>query len=55
MAATLHRNADIFAANRATGHIALSVAAAGGRTRRVRVYEDGSLRVRFPNGAPESL
>ena len=38
-------NADIFAANRATGHIALSVAASGGRTRRVRVHEDGSLRV----------
>jgi urease accessory protein len=55
MAAILHSNADIFAANRATGHIALSVAAAGGRTRRARVYEDGSLRVRFPNTAPESL
>jgi urease accessory protein len=55
MAAILHSNADIFAANRATGHIALSVAAAGGRTRRTRVYEDGSLRVRFPNTAPESL
>lgn len=45
----------IFAANRATGHIALSVAAAGGRTRRTRVHEDGSLRVRFPNAAPEAL
>ncbi len=42
-------------ANRATGHIALSVAAAGGRTRRTRVHEDGSLRVRFPNAAPEAL
>src|SRR5436305_1584373 len=51
MAAILHSNADIFAANRATGHIALSVAASGGRTRRVRVHEDGSLRVRFPNTA----
>ncbi len=46
---------DIFAANRATGHIALSVAAQGGVTRRARVHEDGSLRVRFPNGAPEAL
>jgi urease accessory protein len=38
-----------FAANRATGHIALSVAAGAGVTRRERVQEDGSLRVRFPN------
>jgi urease accessory protein len=51
----LYSNADIFAANRATGHIALRVAAAGARTRRERVFEDGSLRVRFPNAAPESL
>ena len=46
---------DIFAANRATGHIALSVAATGGVTRRKRVHEDGSLRVRFPNAAPDAL
>ncbi len=46
---------DIFAANRATGHIALSVAVAAGRTRRKLVHEDGSLRVRFPNAAPEAL
>jgi urease accessory protein len=38
-----------FAANRARGRIALSVVAADGRTRRREVYEDGSLRVRFPN------
>ena len=55
MAAALHSNADIFAANRATGHIALRVAASGGRTRRARVHEDGSLRVRFPNAAGEAL
>src|SRR6185312_12600554 len=55
MTAPLHSNAGIFAANRATGHIALSVAAAGGRTRRSRVHEDGSLRVRFPNAASEAL
>jgi urease accessory protein len=48
-------SADIFAANRATGHIALSVSASAGRTRRNRVHEDGSLRVRFPNAAPEAL
>jgi urease accessory protein len=54
-AAALHSNADIFAANRATGHIALGVAASGSRTRRARVHEDGSLRVRFPNAAAEAL
>ena len=42
---------ELFAANRAAGRIALSVAATGGVTRRRRVYEDGPLRVRFPNGA----
>jgi urease accessory protein len=55
MAAALHSNAEIFAANRATGHIALRVVVAGGRTRRARVHEDGSLRVRFPNAATEAL
>jgi len=55
MAAALHSNAEIFAANRATGHIGLSVAVAGGRTRRAKVHEDGSLRVRFPNAATEAL
>ena len=44
-----------FAANRATGHIALGVAKSGGLTRRTRVHEDGSLRVRFPNASPEAL
>jgi urease accessory protein len=53
--AALHSNAEIFAANRATGHIALSVAALDGRTRRKLVHEDGSLRVRFPNAAPAAL
>jgi urease accessory protein len=53
--AALHSNAEIFAANRATGHIALSVATLDGRTRRKLVREDGSLRVRFPNAAPEAL
>jgi urease accessory protein len=38
-----------FAANRARGTIALAVAAEGGVTRRTRVHESGSLRVRFPN------
>lgn len=39
-----------FAANRAVGRIALSIAAVGGVSRRARVHEAGSLRVRFPNG-----
>jgi urease accessory protein len=47
--------ARTFAGNRATGHIALSVSTHGGITRRTRVHEDGSLRVRFPNAAPEAL
>jgi urease accessory protein len=41
---------EIFAGNRAVGHIALSIAAAAGVSRRARVHEAGSLRVRFPNG-----
>jgi urease accessory protein len=55
MTAALHSNADIFAANRATGHIALSVAAVGGVTRRTKVHEDGSLRARFPNATGDAL
>ena len=57
MLATIE-NADIFSANRASGRIALSVAADAGRTRRRRVQEAGSLRVRFPNvttGALEAV
>jgi urease accessory protein len=46
---------DVFAANRAAGRIALSVAARGGATRRRRVYEDGPLRIRFPNSAGGAL
>ena len=44
-----HPVSEIFAANRATGRIALHAVAQAGRTRRARVHEDGSLRVRFPN------
>jgi urease accessory protein len=43
-------DSNTFAANRATGRIALSVAAVAGGSRRARVHEAGSLRVRFPNG-----
>jgi urease accessory protein len=39
---------EIFAANRARGHIAIGVEAAAGITRRTTVREEGSLRVRFP-------
>lgn len=46
---------QIFAANRATGRIALQADAAGGRTRRTRVHEDGSLRVRFPGRPADAL
>jgi urease accessory protein len=48
-------HSDVFAANRARGRIALTVAGMGGVTRRARVYENGSLRVRFPGGAAEEL
>ena len=42
---------EIFAGNRAIGRIALSVAAGADGSRRRRVHEAGSLRVRFPNVA----
>jgi len=41
---------EIFAGNRAVGRIAFTVAAGLGGSRRGRVHEAGSLRVRFPNG-----
>jgi urease accessory protein len=44
---------ETFAGNRAVGRIALSVTAASGASRRQRVHEAGSLRVRFPNGSAE--
>ena len=46
---------SVFAANRSAGRIALTVAAEAGVTRRRQVYEDGPLRIRFPNGAPPGL
>jgi urease accessory protein len=49
------RESDTFAANRARGRIALTVAADAGVTRRARVHENGSLRVRFPGDAAEEL
>ncbi|MEJ0077697.1 MAG: urease accessory protein UreD [Alphaproteobacteria bacterium] len=47
------KKGDIFAANRAVGHVALSVKSVGGKTRRAQVREAGSLRVRCP-GAPSA-
>ncbi len=41
---------QVFAGNRASGRLKCSVVAADGGTRRARVHEAGSLRVRFPNG-----
>jgi urease accessory protein len=46
---------DVFAANRAAGRIVLSVASEQGITRRRQVYEDGPLRVRFPNADERAL
>jgi urease accessory protein len=43
--------ARTFAANRAIGRIAFAVQAKAGVTRRTRVREEGSLRVRFPGPA----
>jgi urease accessory protein len=48
------RAVETFAANRAVGRVALEVAARGGVTRRARVREEGSLRLRCPGPpAPE--
>jgi urease accessory protein len=52
---TAARTDELFAANRAEGCIALAVAADRGATRRTRVAEQGSLRVRFPNAAGPEL
>jgi urease accessory protein len=46
---------DIFSANRAVGRIALTVGASRGATRRTRVDEAGSLRVRFLGQTAEEL
>lgn len=48
--AHIQKSNEIFAANRATGRIVLSVMAASGRSGPERVHEAGSLRVRFPHG-----
>jgi len=48
-------NAEIFAANRATGHLALRVAASAGARGARACMKTGSLRVRFPNAAGDAL
>jgi urease accessory protein len=45
----------LLAANRASGHLALSVRQSGGRSRRGSVHESGSLRLRFPNADAATL
>src|SRR3954467_4216706 len=45
------KRGDIFAANRAGGHVELSAKSAAGKTGRDGVHEAGSLRVRCP-GSP---
>lgn len=55
MAVALHNQESVFSANRAVGRVELSVAAENGHTRRRHVYEDGSLRVRFPHSGGEPL
>lgn len=47
--ATTIDEATVFARNRARGIVGLSVAAAAGGTRRQRVIEEGSLRIRLPD------
>jgi urease accessory protein len=46
---------ETFAANRAVGRVALEVAARSGTTRRLRVSEEGSLRVRCPGSPAREL
>lgn len=46
---------SVFAANRAAGCVALTVEAHDGVSRRGKVYEDGPLRVRFPNTSERAL
>jgi urease accessory protein len=52
------RTGEVFAANRAEGHVSVTAAARRGGTGRSRVAEAGSLRVRFPGacaGAQEAV
>lgn len=55
MSTATAETARTFAANRAIGRIAFAVQAKAGVTRRTRVREEGSLRVRFPGPASAEL
>src|SRR3954453_14070329 len=46
---------DVFAANRAVGYVKFDVALVDGITRRRKLHESGSLRVRFPSPEGEGL
>ncbi len=46
---------EVFAANRAVGAVTFDVALVGGVTRRRRLHESGSLRVRFPSPEAQGL
>src|SRR5215472_18626679 len=48
-------SASIFAANRARGAVTFDVRSIDGVTRRGRLHESGSLRVRFPSPEDEGL
>lgn len=45
----------VFAANRAVGSVAFETVLTGGKTRRGKVHEAGSLRVRFPSPETNAL
>ena len=55
MSTATAETARTFAANRAIGRIAFAVQSKAGVTRRTRVREEGSLRVRFPGPASAEL
>jgi urease accessory protein len=48
-------SADVFAANRAIGSVKFDVALVDGVTRRRKLHESGSLRVRFPSPEAQGL
>jgi urease accessory protein len=52
---TTQAASDIFAANRAVGSVAFDVHRVDGVTRRRRLHESGSLRVRFPSPEAQGL
>jgi urease accessory protein len=52
---TTRATSEIFAANRARGAVSFDVRLQDGATRRGRLHESGSLRVRFPSPEDEGL